>query len=133
MTTQSVPKTFAKWQRLHSKAHKAGMAAMKQVVPVPMVVQKSLGLSNIPDPRAKAHYVPQGVCGFAWVEVSGRSGFGRWAKSTETGSHSDYFHCVMVRVHEGGQSYERKIAYAEAYAGVLNEAGVEAHVGSRMD
>jgi len=122
-----------KWARVHNKAHKAGMAALAKVRPAPIVVQKSLGLSSVPDPRAKQYVSSEGLCGFAWVEVSGRSGYGRWAKASGVGRHSEYFRCVMVHCHEGGQSFERKSAYVAAFAGVLAEAGVEAHVMSRMD
>ena len=40
---------------------------------------------------------------------------------------------LSVWVSEGGQSMERKEAYARAYADVLRAAGIEAYAGSRMD
>jgi hypothetical protein len=40
---------------------------------------------------------------------------------------------LMIWVSEGNQSYDRKRAYAEAYARVLNEAGIKAYANSRLD
>jgi hypothetical protein len=122
-----------KWAALHERANAAGLAAAEAAVPVPIVVGKSLGLSNEFDPSAKKYFVSEGLCGFAYVLVSGRSGFGRWAKAQKLGYSDSYRGCFALFVRTPSQSVERKEAYARAYVGVLEEAGLEASYYSRLD
>ena len=77
--------------------------------------------------------VMDGVCGFAWVVVRpAGSSFGRWLRK-ERGHSLAYGGGVSIWVGSFGQSYERKYAYARAFAGVLEEAGIEAYAQSRLD
>ena len=123
---------------LHAAAHAAGMAAGTAKVPVPMVVGAAKGFvgesANQIDYAQPTYYVASGVCGFAWVVVeNGRSGYVRWLKKNVRNSHKNYYGGWAVWVNEFGQSMEQKEAYADAYAKVLKQAGIEASVGSRMD
>jgi hypothetical protein len=122
----------AQFEKIHAQAHAAGMAALAAVSPVPMVVVEAGVLSGAPLPGAKQYYVEGGVCGFAWVSFAGNIPFGRWAKKAGIAS-SGYPKGLQVWVGEGGQSMERKEAYASAYAMVLRQHGIAAYANSRMD
>lgn len=121
------------YKELCVKADTAGRAAAAKKVPTPMVVVGPVGLDNKPQAGCQSYYVPSGVCGFAWVTVRpGNSPCANylkklgWAKPAYGGG-------VQVWVSQYNQSMELKEAYAEAFAAVLRENGVNAYAGSRMD
>lgn len=130
-----MPTSDAQFEALHRKAHAAGMAAMEATVPEPMVVGKPthpLG-SNIDPSKGPVYFVPGGVCGFAWVNMPGTTGFARWAKARGL-ARKAYEGGYNIRVRAGGQSYEMKMAYAGAYAQVLQEAGLKrVYANGRLD
>jgi hypothetical protein len=104
---------------LYSEADAAGLAAA--IVPEPMIVE---GYEDSP--------VMAGPCGFAWINVPGNSAFGRYAK--RRGHNKGYPQGINIWVSGFGQSYERKMAYAQAFAAVLREHGVEkAYASGRLD
>ena len=125
---------LAKFEWILSEAIAAGDKAMKECVPTPMVVQQHSQPFNDNSPVVKQWDVPDGVCGFAWVVVTpGTSSFARFLrKKGYTGS--DYYSGgVTIHADGGGQSMERKIAWASAVAGVLQDNGIDASTRSRMD
>lgn len=106
------------WQELWDEALVAGDQAARRCVPTPMVVEsRTAG-------EVKQYYVPMGVCGFANIRFKGNTSFGRWAKKTERATKS-YSGGLITSVHVGGQSYEIKKAYAQAFAARLREGGVD--------
>jgi hypothetical protein len=107
---------------IHAQAHAAGVAAMEAAVPVPMVVVGG----------SEKYFVEGGVCGFAWVSFAGNTAWGKWAKKNKV-ARSAYPKGLQVWVGGGGQSMQRKEAYAHAFAQVLNANGIQAYAGSRMD
>lgn len=109
--------------RVSREAHEAGMAAGRACAPAPMVVV---------DADGGVYRVPDGVCGFAWVQLKGNTPFGRWAKAIGV-ADKGYPTGLTIWVHEFGQSMTRKEAYARAYATVLRANGIDAHAASRMD
>lgn len=117
---------------LMARAHAAGMAAGNAIRPVPMVVVQR---ENPFDPASQIvkEYEPvmDGVCGFAWVNVAANTSFGRYLR--KQGHTLAYGGGINIRAHGFGQSYERKFAYAAAYAGVLEEAGIKAYPEGRLD
>ena len=115
------------YQTLIEDAHREGMTALNECCPTPMVV---VGHSHTGE--SNAWYVDEGMCGFAWIEFAGNTDFGRWAKKMKVATKA-YPKGLMIWVSEGNQSYDRKRAYAEAYARVLNEAGIKAYANSRLD
>lgn len=133
MTTATTTFTEASVRALHAEAHAAGMAALEACTPTPMLwgsPTHPLG-SNVD--LSKPHSLDlDGPCGFASVRFKGNTAFGRamkragLAKSSATGG-------LYVWVREGGQSLERKEAYAHSYSAVLNAAGASTWVESRMD
>lgn len=117
--------------QLFIKARNAGLAAGEAAAPTPMhVVQRDVRTGEIVKRYAP---VMDGVCGFAWVKVvPGTSSFARWLKRNGHASPS-YSGGVDYWVREYGQSMERKAAFAQAFAKVLVEAGIQAYGQSRMD
>lgn len=119
---------------LVERAEAAGHAAAMGSTPTPMVVSEHENMFNDASPVKKAYYVPDGVCGFAWVNVRpGTSRLAKYLKETGKGRTDSYEGGVKVWVSAYGQSMTRKEAYAHAYAAVLSEAGFKAYAGSRMD
>ena len=79
--------------------------------------------------------VAEGMCGFAWVNISpARGKFVNYLKKIGKGHKSyrggwDYW----VSSSELGQAITRKEAYATAFANVLKEWGINAMMMSRLD
>ena len=106
-----------------AEANEAGLNAGNALVPEPMTVVGG---------REKYH-VPEGVCGFAWVTVRpGTTSFARYWKQNHRARRA-YYGDVELWVRDFGQSHDRKLAYAEAYATKLREHGIHATAGSRLD
>jgi hypothetical protein len=121
---------------LFLRAQAAGMKALQEAEPVPMVVGDA-DLNGQFIPGGRKYFVEGGVCGFAWVHVSpGNCAFANWLKKAGVARKS-YYGGVDIRVQEGGQSMQRKEAYAKAMAKVLNEANLKGvksiYADSRMD
>jgi hypothetical protein len=78
--------------------------------------------------------VMSGVCGFAGVNIKpGNGSFARHLKRLGLARTDSYYGGVSVRVFGYGQSYEKKLAYAAAFADVLKEAGIRAMSMGRLD
>jgi hypothetical protein len=123
----------AQWAELWAKADAAGKEAVEKCVPTPMVVAQHANPLDDGSPVTRAWHVPQGVCGFAWVKITpGNCSFAIWAKKN-LGARKDYYGGVSVWVSEYGQSMELKEAYARGAAKILQEGGIKAYAGSRMD
>ena len=74
----------------------------------------------------------EGACGFAWVNIPGNTAFGRWANKNKI-ARPAYpkgltFWCPLMT-----QSMSIKEEWAWAFAGVLQQHGIEASASSRMD
>jgi len=119
---------------LYRKAQEAGAAAASECRPTPMVVEQHANMMDDSSPVEKSWVVAGGVCGFAWVRIRpASSSFARWVIAQELGRTDSYAGGVIISARVGGQSLEIQEAWARAFARVLCEAGVEAHVDSRMD
>jgi hypothetical protein len=135
--------------KIYREAKEAGQAALTAATPVPMVVSEADGLSDRPKPGGKSWFVEGGVCGFAWVKVwakdpmakaflswlkksgllakKAHDGTGRYEWSAAYGGGFEFW------IREGGQSMQRKEAFAGAMAEHLTKHGIPAYMGSRMD
>lgn len=76
-------------------------------------------------------------CGFAWVNISGRGSFAKYAKEC-LDAHKNYsgagFNIWYSTVYDNrSQSMDCHVLACEAYAAVLNKHGIKATVHSRMD
>ena len=116
----------AHFEEIYNKAHAAGMAALGVTQPAMMTV--------VDNRTGQVWHESEGMCGFAWVNVKpGTCAFAKWLKAEKSG-YKDYAGGISIWVKEGGQSIERKTAYAEAFAMVLRAFGVtRAYANSRLD
>jgi hypothetical protein len=134
MTTLEKKKALTKNQchNIYVEAYEAGMKAGNEVGVPKFVVGDAIGLSNEID-YSKPTFIMDGLCGFAWVNISpARGAFVNYLKSRQVGSKG-YYGGFEIWVREFGQSVDRKTAFARAFADVLNKYGINASVGSRLD
>ena len=120
-TTKQTPQEF---DTLIARAHAAGLAAGAGTNPTPMGVTDG----------STRWVVMDGPCGFAWVNVKpGTSAFAKYLVAQGVARKDSWEGGVTVWVTQFDQSWERKRAYALAYAKVLVDAGIRAHAGDRLD
>lgn len=110
------------YRAIFEAAHHAGHEAATKTVPEPMTV---VGAKQI-------WHVPEGMCGFAWVAFKGNTGFGRWAAKNNI-ARKAYTGGLHLWVSAYEQSYDRKSAYANAFAEKLRSYGIDAYADSRLD
>ena len=122
-------------QEIYSEAHSAGLAAGHGCTPTPMVVgTPTTPLGNDIDYEKDVHYVSDGPCGFAWINIKpARGKFVKFLKDNNIGRKDSYYGGYTIWVSEFGQSMTRKENYARAFTKVLNENGLKAYAMSRMD
>src|SRR6266516_5841 len=118
-----VPSTLTgdpKWEAVYAAAHGAGSLAAEKCVPTPM---KVVGYDVI----------MEGACGYAHIRIpDARKGFARWAVRSGRGSNH-YRSGAEIYASVDSQSFDRAVAYAEAFAAVLHLNGIECSVQSRLD
>jgi hypothetical protein len=124
----------AQFEAAFAKAAAAGKAAGEALKPRPMIVQEMLGMSPI---VKQEWFEPEGMCGFAWVNVSpGNSPFANWLKKNGL-ARKAYEGGVDIWISDFNQSVERKEACAQAMAKVLKEElgsnGLSIYPASRLD
>ena len=147
---QKRAKRSTSWaEQLMVKAHEVGQKALDEIKGkvTPMVVQQHANPLDDDSPVEQEWIVEGGPCGFAWVRVKCTNGpsrkfinqlkkaglagdqnsFKDWTKSDYYGG----FLYSFTRV--GGQSLAYKEAYAGAFARVLEDAGIDTYMFSRMD
>ncbi len=125
--------TETEMRELYSRAKEAGVRAGRAHTPTPMVVTQHCDPFNDHSPVVFRDVVSDGACGFAWVKVMpGNSRFARWLVRNSLAVKS-YDGGVDIRIHDHGQSLERKEAHARAMRDVLRAAGIECYMDSRMD
>lgn len=137
--------TEAEYRALALRAHEAGVAASEAIRPTPMTVYtpkdpfaapSGNGLLADADLSKPVYVESEGACGFGWVEVRPvNGGIGKWFKQQGRtyGYYSEYDRSFHVRSPLRTQSYERNVAYARAYAEVLQAAGIDAYGTGRLD
>jgi hypothetical protein len=121
------------FESLYNKAHAAGMLAAGNHIPTPMIVQQHENMMNDNSPVVKNYFCSGGVCGFAEIIIKPATcAFVRYLKSRKIGRNY-YYGGWSIWVYEFGQSMELKEKYADAFAKVLKEYGINASSMSRMD
>jgi hypothetical protein len=126
--------TEAACKSLYEEAHAAGMKAGTECRPMPMRVEQHANMMDDNSPVVKSWNVPDGPCGFAWVNLKpARGRFASWCKKNGKGKPDSYYGGLTFWVREFGQSLERKEKYAGAFAKVLRDKGMNAYSMSRMD
>ena len=127
-------KATLNYQEIYEEALEAGELACKCALPAPMVVESHLNQADDSSPVVKQYYVPEGLCGFAWVNVSpATQPFARWLKKTGIVDSKAYYGGYDLWCWSGGQSIERKEAWAKAVQDVLNKYGIKCYANSRLD
>jgi hypothetical protein len=129
-------------QKIMDAAVEAGMEALNEAKPIPMIVEQHANVLDDNSPVKQSWVVDGGVCGFASIifkanttpnrkflaglKKAGLVGeHGTWSKSYQGG--------YSYWVGQGGQSLQRKEAFAVAFNKVLGDNGITAYVSSRMD
>jgi hypothetical protein len=121
------------FQELFDRAYAAGIEAAAAINPEPMIVEQRANALDDSSPVVKQYYVPEGVCGFAWVNISpGNCPFANWLKKGGY-ARKAYRGGVDIWISAHGQSFERKTAHARAMARVIADAGIKAYSNSRLD
>ena len=113
---------------VYADAHAQGVKAGNACSPTPMIVgTPTTPLGNDIDYEKDVHYVSDGACGFAWVNIKpARGKFVKFLKDNNIGRKDSYYGGYTVWVSGFGQSLDRKTAYAQAFASVLKENGITA-------
>ena len=115
---------------LYAKAQAVGFQAGETTKPRPMGIVECDAMGR---PIGPAHIEYEGMCGFASVIVRhANKGFGHWLITTGLARKS-YYGGAEIWIHSHNQSYERKVAHANAMVKLMPDAGIEAHVSSRLD
>jgi hypothetical protein len=118
---------------LYELAHAAGLeAANKAVLPEYGLYESDVFGNKIAGGNT---YRLQGLCGFAWINIKpATSSFAKWLKASGLARTDSYYGGLSIWVSLFGQCVEKKEAYANAFASVLNENGIpRAYAGSRLD
>lgn len=126
------------------RAEEAAEAAWQRCVPEPMVVVERADPLDDASPIVRRYEpVMDGLCGFGWVRIAGNTSLARTAKARygEAGEHrhpvayvsKGYPTGLHITPAHRSQSYERKRAWAGAFASVLRDAGFEAYADGRLD
>jgi hypothetical protein len=111
--------------RMFELAHKAGMLAVAGLTVEPMTVMNS--------DTGQRWFIEDGVCGFAWVTIRpANCAFAKWMKKVH-GCHLAYGGGMQYWISDFNQSMQKKEAYADAFAHVLNEFDIHAYAASRID
>lgn len=125
---------------LYLEACFTGAFAGKNSTPTPMSVVR-VGLDDKPLPNEVPSVIMEGPCGFAWVTIRpARGAFVNFLKARGVG-HSGYYGGYQISTNviereanvDFGQSYERKMAAAEAFAATLQTWGINAVAEGRLD
>lgn len=116
------------FEEIFAKACAAAEKAYLDAAPRPMGVVQNGKVVEIVD---------DGMCGFAWVNLPGRSKFVNFLKSKGLGDKGypkgyeiSSYEIISI---DRGQSYERKRQGVRAFVQVLRENGIEATPVARLD
>ena len=115
----------ARWASVTEAATLAGQVAADLVTPTPI---------HVSDPRTGQSWTGRGgVCGYACVVIRpGNCSYAHWAKKN-LGASRAYYGGVSFPVLGSTLSYEKRNAYATAFAQVLKQEDINAVADSRID
>jgi len=124
----------AEFAELIRSAQAEGKAAGDAAQPREMIVQEHASPIDNSSPVTCEWRVPDGPCGYAWVNVKpGNSAFAKFLTRIGIARSDSYYGGVTIWISEHNQSLERKTAHAQALAKVLSDNGIRAHAYSRID
>lgn len=122
------------WAQAQDAGYKAvaDLEARAGIVPI-IVGEPTTPFGSDIDYSKPTYIINDGVCGFAQIRFAGNTAFGRWAKANGLARPDSYYGGLSVWVSDFNQSFQRKDAYASAFAQSLEENGIKAHSTSRLD
>jgi len=122
-------------QELYNRADVSGREAVENLTVEPMYVYTSKSLfSDEPDLDQPVYKVDDGPCGFASINLKpANSRFAKWLRAEGLAEKRYGGPGVSIWVGQYNQSYEKKSAYARAFAQVLRENDIHAWVWSALD
>jgi hypothetical protein len=128
---------------IHEQAYIAGINALRECKPTPMVVEQHLNFLDDKSPVTKSYFVEGGPCGFASIIFKANTPVNKqFLNGLKKADLAGIDHSVWSKrytggfsywVSEGGQSLQRKEVFAKAFNKVLRENGITSYVSSRMD
>jgi len=122
MTTAVKSKTVAE---IVEESHLAGMNAANAATP------KKYNVVN--ENNEIIDTLDDGLCGFAWITIRpARGSLVAYLKAEGIGDKG-WSGGWTIWVNKFGQSYDRKYAYAKAFANTLCQYGIDAQAGARLD
>ena len=120
-------------ESLYIQAHDAGNNAVTQTTVTPMIVTQAANPLDDSSAVVNAWIVNDGVCGFASVIIKpANSKFAKFLVANQL-ARKHYAGGVSMSIRDFNQSLTKKEAYAQGFAKVLNDNGINAYVDSRMD
>jgi hypothetical protein len=120
----------ASFEKLFATACAKGYAAGDNMRPTPMGIVECDAFGK---PIGNVYVESEGMCGFASVIVRhANKGFGHWLIKTGRARKS-YYGGAEIWIHAHNQSYERKLAHANAMAFELGQGGVDCYASARLD
>jgi hypothetical protein len=120
-------------ESLYTQAHNAGNVAVTQTTVMPMIVTQAANPLDDSSAVVNAWVVNDGVCGFASVIIKpANSKFAKFLVANQL-ARKHYAGGVSMSVRDFNQSLTKKEAYAEGFAKVLRDNGINAWAESRMD
>ncbi len=126
-------KELINFSELYRKADAAGKAAAANANVDPMIVYRRANPLDDASEIIKTYVVNDGVCGFANVIIKpANCKFAKWLLMHNL-ARRHYDGGVYINVNDYGQSLTRKEAYADEFANVLCDAGINAYMESRLD
>ncbi|MBU5484273.1 hypothetical protein KQI86_08020 [Clostridium sp. MSJ-11] len=108
------------YKELYELANKKGIEKYNSCIPDPVYID------GIKEPMI------EGLCGNAYVVVDGKSGFSRWLKKNKIG-FKGYKKGYEIPCSISSMSYDRAIAYAEAFSKVLFQNEINSHIRKELD
>jgi hypothetical protein len=122
------------YEEIYNEAHIAGCIAVASLKVRPMIVSEHSNPLDNSSKVVRQYYVGDGVCGFAWVKITpARGKFVKWLKDNRIGRSNSYEGGYDISISDYNQSLQKKEAYANAFAKVLVDKGINAYANSRMD
>ena len=120
-------------ESLYTQAHNAGNVAVTQTTVTPMIVTQAANPLDDSSAVVNAWIVNDGVCGFANVIIKpATSKFAKFLVANQL-ARKHYAGGVSMSIRDFNQSLTKKEAYAQGFAKVLRDNGINAYVESRMD
>lgn len=114
LSGKTKPKTGDElFEEIYKIARANGYEAGRNAIPQAMNVRDTF--------TGQVWHEPEGMCGFAWVNIKpGTNKFAKWLKKEGYARSDSYYGGVTIRISEHNQSVARKEADARKVAEVLN-------------